>query len=443
MKKSYLIAFLIGLQLNVTAQNNAYFRKVGVTNYSPVIGRGYPQLVERYNGANTYVGKRIISYDQNLNIESIRETNALDQNLRMSNYLRNSSGQTVTIFDRAWINNSWKLIDISSYTYDAHNNMSSNTYLQYNDTTNTWDTVYASKTNISYSGNLITSCEFRSRNSSGQWNINSTYGYVYNAAADVIEFNQSNSLKVKYYYKANRMVDSVTLYHRDTLNNWLPYLRQKNFVYDTWNGDHHSSKISYMEEDQLHDGIWRPKKWSTTQLPNGGYEFTGLFFENNMWLKEKHRIAAFDSYGEISKSITDNAIGNEWYYTNGREYIYDYDADGRMLEMIEKGYSGSYVPTTSNYVQMSREVYSSFVSPTSVSENVMPALNSYPNPAANELMIARNFENGIGGEIINEIGIRVLQFKATESKIDVSGFPVGFYVLSYENGKKERLMIVR
>jgi hypothetical protein len=441
---SFLLAFI---SCSTLAQDmNAYLPNYNFLYYGPSYSTyGYPQVAEYFDFDSYQPNKEIISYDQDLRVQSIHGLDGSGQNMMLTNFSYHSSGKVSDKLTRKWINNSWVLSDLTKYQFDSHGNVIEMLLLTYNSNTAQWDTSYQGKYAFYYDGNRITELDILAKDSAGNWYPNIRSLYQYDSNSDCIlysEYHYPSSVPThfRYYFQSNRMLDSAHYYSYDSNGNEYIYLKQYNFTYDTWNGEHFSSKLSSYSELQFYSGHYRPHQWTITNYVNNSYDCVRVFWENNMWVNYRHYVATFDEHNNLQLRIMDKGESNYWWRTNGTEYINTYDSEDHLTDRICKEYDGSYVPNTSAYSYQWRIHYSSFLDPLSVKEKTSEPILIYPNPATTGLFV----KSKQGAVIYNETGSVLLSVKADQSYIDLHDFKPGVYFIrSFADNTFQKFVVAR
>ena len=379
----------------------------------------------------------------------------------------NSQGFLQERLNQSFVNNSWEIYLLYTYTYDSNNNMLSE--LRYWWENNSW--VYLNQITRTYDSN---------NNLLSDWGTNGfisyyTYDSNNNMLTELRHLWQNNSLRpvtrFTYNYDSNNNLltkltqgmagdkginSSLLTYTYDSNNNVISCLHQEwNSNSNSWGNDFlstytYDSNNNLLSEIQPFFGdIFR---YNYTYDSNNNM-LTRLVQEqaNNSWENSYIITYTYDSNNNLIKEIWQIWRNNSW--ANGQMYqmVYDENMNGTSSEYFlwsEESWqpnnnAGSimdfyiyYNNMQSNFLGSGFKMTASYIKVSDIQTAIEPVappelndISIYPNPTAGEFRVS-GFEFRVGDiQVFDIYGIKrfsTFNFQLS-TQIDISHLPAGIY----------------
>ncbi len=409
-------------------------------------------------------------------------TTALKKNLPSKLALNRRAGEISKPLNGqkfSWQNNAWQLYDNYVYTYDAAGrvveevtvNPSSNEsytrttyafdshgneikYVYYFKENNAWVISTGYKTVYTYTNNRLTE-EVDQHFSDGVWTMLYRAVYTLNAAGsptEIVSYQWNNDDRVwdatdrnLLEYASGSTLPTSTIYQEREGNVWVNDERLLNITwYDAANTD-----LSKWQEWKLGSStaqMWdaEDQKWINSERmsvihdANGGVVETEEEWINNAWVNDYRYTRTYDQKGNELLDQSERWKNNQWVINYGHKSAHTYNASGNLTETIGQYFNTDYgSPTAGTYQNNERMVYSNFQIILSAKDEFQKlALRVYPNPAAGHVFVQLEKGAGASVKVLNLTGQtlrRTVLSASNEQEINLSGLPVGTYILQIQS----------
>ncbi|NOR87482.1 MAG: T9SS type A sorting domain-containing protein [Bacteroidales bacterium] len=344
----------------------------------------------------------------------------------------------------------------SAYSFDANGNMTTYTYIYWDEDLNDWLNFY--KMEYSYSNGLLTNGDmFIWDEELNAWDLMIKEEFTYDdedRLTTIVSLVDNNGIWEKEYKEEvtyNTAGYAYLWMDYDWNNNtslWIPYSKDEDF-FDV-NGDVEMNLWSEWEEMMsLWQDLYKDEYTydANHQMITDIYsEFDEMTMQWNLWFKDEY---SYDEYGNDFLYISSDWIGSDWVLWSKEELTFDYSiANDVVVYPNEYDYGFSHMLTEVNdYIWEDSwtedQQYIMYYSEKDVS-GIADISNSniqvYPNPSTGIFNIELS---GFG----QEFSISVLDFAGSvleqeevsnainfKKSFDLSDYSKGVYLLKIDNG---------
>jgi hypothetical protein len=159
-----------------------------------------------------------------------------------------------------------------------------------------------------------------------------------------------------------------------------------------------------------------------------------LFWNGNTFQQNGRYTATYDSKSNPTEQKEEDLVVATWEVSDASRYTMTYDNDKMTQRIVETWEMGS------GYINSKKEVYSDFVTPTSVKSIATNLqVKVYPNPASNYLIIEGK-NNSMMRMTINDLQGRVVYDNKSvnaNERVDLNALKTGayYYTITNETGE--------
>jgi hypothetical protein len=312
-----------------------------------------------------------------------------------TNYVYDSTGKLTARYKFNWENNRWDSAEYALYTYNDKGN------------------VIASESYSFFGG-------VKKLN----WRYKLTHIYASdNKVTETVEESwfehlgdYRNDNKTIYAYNAQGAPSMVTVMEWDTVSNvFINDSRLSDLDWQKWNGSINDV------DDETGNG---------SQLKS----YKRLFWNGNTFQQNGRYTATYDSKSNPTEQKEEDLVVATWEVSDASRYTMTYDNDKMTQRIVETWEMGS------GYINSKKEVYSDFVTPTSVKSIATNLqVKVYPNPASNYLIIEGK-NNSMMRMTINDLQGRVVYDNKSvnaNERVDLNALKTGayYYTITNETGE--------
>ncbi len=333
---------------------------------------------------------------------------------------------------QAWTGVTWQNQNQFQYSYNGHNNLTSNIRMDWDG--QQWILASQSISDYDEHGNLLDNIN---QNWNGtNWENLTRYQYAYDSVDNLIQL-ESHSWSAGQWESILRYMITY-----DTASNIASSL------YQTWNEtDWKNESLLVHTYDDLNirtrsiNHIWNFNFWEEAYQNLYTYDASfnllqrlGLRWQNNSWQNADRVIFTYDDFGNSTATKIELWIIETW--VPFLQYLSTYDADHLLTATSTRKYSFDGTDVISG-----DSTYIYFHTTTSVEAAIqsVEAFTVYPNPGNGKINITCP-EAIRGIEIYNIMGERIYiatpADKASFIEIDLSGYSPGIFMVAVYNGSK-------
>lgn len=356
--------------------------------------------------------------------------------------------------DESYTGSSWEKSRGYNYVYDGNNNLITEIYLNWNNTSNKWE--YSGKDSYTYNvNNKVIQILYQ--------NWNTTTNQFENSYATIYSYNLSGNITgiVDKKWNGSQFIDEYKNDFSYNSNNLL-----NSYISYSWNGlqwiNEYRGTVTYNSNNKVISSI--EEKWEST-----------------LWVNSSRAFLTYNGNNKIMTDIGENWNGSIWEYSS--TLTYNYDVNGNTISYIDS-YNGGQYKTEYNYD--TSKIMSDYANPFKdktgidyffeefpyvnkiVSENEYNYNNStssyendyrttydynnsitlstenfeksnvvvkvFPNPSKNFIQVSGLTETE-NYELYSILGTKIIKGNITDNeKIDTQNLSKGLYFLKFKNG---------